>query len=145
MSIICSIFVLNSVIIPTLERILPDQCPLINSQELCSLGWILRLYYLLRVGLIQMFYVSTNPNIMFMSYVRSYAGCRKFIYIHQVLSVWPPCGCYSNINWKIFLQIVICSVITDLMTPLDSIYGSYFSYSPLWLLVNILKRATCKR
>ncbi|KAK9286923.1 hypothetical protein L1049_015330 [Liquidambar formosana] len=52
-----SIFILNSVVIPTLQWILPDQCTQISSQEQCLSGGILKLYYLLRLGLIQLFYV----------------------------------------------------------------------------------------
>lgn len=66
-----SIFVLKSVIIPILEWILPDQCPFINFQELCSLGSILRLYYLLRLGLIQMFYVFWFYPLYIFSFILS--------------------------------------------------------------------------
>lgn len=54
----CSIFILKSAVIPTLVWILPDQCSLLSSPELCS-GWsILKLYSFLRLGLIQLLYVS---------------------------------------------------------------------------------------
>ncbi|XP_051146515.1 protein EI24 homolog [Andrographis paniculata] len=52
-----SIFVLRSVIIPTLNWLLPDGCSFINSQELCSFGAIFRFYSFLRLGLVQLFYV----------------------------------------------------------------------------------------
>ncbi|KAK6945456.1 hypothetical protein RJ641_013000, partial [Dillenia turbinata] len=52
-----SIFILKSVVMPILQWILPDQCLNLCSQELCSLGGILKFYSFLRVGLIQLFYV----------------------------------------------------------------------------------------
>lgn len=54
----CSIFLLNSVIIPTLQWILPDQCP--HNGEPCSIDGIAKLYSFLRLGLLQLFYVSTH-------------------------------------------------------------------------------------
>ncbi|KAG5525828.1 hypothetical protein RHGRI_032198 [Rhododendron griersonianum] len=50
-----SIFLLNSVIIPTLQWILPDQCP--HNGEPCSIDGIAKLYSFLRLGLLQLFYV----------------------------------------------------------------------------------------
>ncbi|XP_059653548.1 protein EI24 homolog isoform X2 [Cornus florida] len=52
-----SIFILKSVVIPTLQWILPDQCPHIRSQEPCSFGSIVKIYSFLRFGLVQLFYV----------------------------------------------------------------------------------------
>ncbi|XP_028113726.1 protein EI24 homolog [Camellia sinensis] len=51
-----SIFIVNSVVIPTLQWILPDQCPHSGSQKLCSSGGILKLYPFLRLGFLQLFY-----------------------------------------------------------------------------------------
>lgn len=56
----CSIFVLRSVVIPTLQWVLPDGCPQINPQESCPFGGIFRFYSFLRLGLIQLFYVSAD-------------------------------------------------------------------------------------
>ncbi|BBG96172.1 Protein EI24 homolog [Prunus dulcis] len=53
-----SIIILNSVIVPALQWILPDRCPEFSSQELCSFGGILKFYSFLRLGLIQLFYVT---------------------------------------------------------------------------------------
>ncbi|KAL7227919.1 hypothetical protein ACSBR1_022740 [Camellia fascicularis] len=55
-----SIFIVNSVVIPTLQWILPDQCPHSGSQELCSSGGILKLYSFLRLGLLQLFYRTNH-------------------------------------------------------------------------------------
>ncbi|KAH6814683.1 etoposide-induced protein [Perilla frutescens var. frutescens] len=52
-----SILVLRSVVIPTLQWVLPDVCPLIKYQESCPFGGIVRFYSFLRLGLIQLFYV----------------------------------------------------------------------------------------
>ncbi|KAJ4717382.1 protein EI24-like [Melia azedarach] len=52
-----SMFVLKSVVIPTLLWILPDQCSQFSSQELCSGGSILKFYSFLRRGLVQLLYV----------------------------------------------------------------------------------------
>ncbi|XP_011087701.1 protein EI24 homolog isoform X1 [Sesamum indicum] len=52
-----SILVLRSVVIPTLQWVLPDECQLINYQESCPFGGIFRFYSFLRLGLIQLFYV----------------------------------------------------------------------------------------
>lgn len=66
-----SIFVLKSIIIPTLEWILPDQCPLIDFQEPCSGGNILRFHYLLRLGLIQIVYVLWFYPLYVFSFILS--------------------------------------------------------------------------
>ncbi|XP_035540818.1 protein EI24 homolog isoform X2 [Juglans regia] len=52
-----SIFVLNSVVIPMLQWILPDQCSHINSQLPCSFDGILKFYSILRRGVVQLFYI----------------------------------------------------------------------------------------
>ncbi|XP_044491122.1 protein EI24 homolog isoform X1 [Mangifera indica] len=52
-----SIFVLYSVVTPTLLWILPDNCSKFSSQELCSHGGIIKLYSFLRLALIQLLYV----------------------------------------------------------------------------------------
>ncbi|RDX91894.1 Protein EI24-like protein, partial [Mucuna pruriens] len=52
-----SIFVLNSVVIPALWWILPDQCSQFVSHKPCDLGGTLRFYSFLRLALIQLFYV----------------------------------------------------------------------------------------
>ncbi|XP_065872183.1 protein EI24 homolog isoform X2 [Euphorbia lathyris] len=52
-----SIFVLHSVVVPTLQWILPGQVSNISSQEISSYGNILKLHSFLRSGLIQLFYV----------------------------------------------------------------------------------------
>ncbi|KAH1222068.1 Protein EI24 [Glycine max] len=52
-----SIFVLNSVVIPALWWILPDQCSQFVSHKLCDLGGTLKFYSFLRLALIQLFYV----------------------------------------------------------------------------------------
>ncbi|KAJ8526409.1 hypothetical protein K7X08_028886 [Anisodus acutangulus] len=60
-----SIFVLKSVIIPALELILPGHCPQTNSQESCSFSSILEFYRFLRVGLVQLFYVSMPFSVLY--------------------------------------------------------------------------------
>ncbi|KAL4654833.1 hypothetical protein ACB092_01G408800 [Castanea dentata] len=52
-----SMIVLNSVVIPMLFWILPDHCSQIGTQVPCSFGGIVKLYSVLRLGLIQLFYV----------------------------------------------------------------------------------------
>ncbi|KAK4271042.1 hypothetical protein QN277_019794 [Acacia crassicarpa] len=52
-----SLFILNSVVIPTLQRILPDQCSQLGSHKFCDFGGILKFYSFLRLGLIDFFYV----------------------------------------------------------------------------------------
>ncbi|KAL3620830.1 hypothetical protein CASFOL_035742 [Castilleja foliolosa] len=51
------ILVLRSFVIPTLQWVLPDKCPSINSEESCPFGGIFRFYSVLRLGLIQLFYL----------------------------------------------------------------------------------------
>lgn len=51
-----SIFVLNSVVIPALWWILPDQCSQLVSHKLCALAGTLKFYSFLRLVLIQLFY-----------------------------------------------------------------------------------------
>lgn len=60
---LCSIFVLNSVVIPALWWILPDQCSQLVSHKLCDLGGTLKFYSFLRLALIQLFYVSIKYTI----------------------------------------------------------------------------------
>ncbi|XP_077249776.1 etoposide-induced protein [Tasmannia lanceolata] len=52
-----SIFILNSVIIPVLLRILPDHCQKIGSRDLCAIKETLKIYSSVRSILIQLFYV----------------------------------------------------------------------------------------
>ncbi|KAL1534909.1 protein EI24 isoform X2 [Salvia divinorum] len=52
-----SILLLRSVVIPTLQWVLPDVCMLNKSQELCPFGGISRFYSFLQHGLIQLVYV----------------------------------------------------------------------------------------
>ncbi|KAI5661607.1 hypothetical protein M9H77_20930 [Catharanthus roseus] len=62
-----SIFILKSVIIPTLQWILPDQCP----DAPCSYEGTLRFYSLLRHGLIQIFYVFWFYPMYIFSFILS--------------------------------------------------------------------------
>lgn len=64
-----SIFILNSIVIPTLQWILPGQCPC--SEGLCSCGAILKFYSLLRLGLVQLFYVLWFYPLCILSFVLS--------------------------------------------------------------------------
>ncbi|XP_021901595.1 protein EI24 homolog isoform X6 [Carica papaya] len=66
-----SLFVLNSVVIPTLEWMLPHQCSLITDQETCPLGGILKFYYLLRLGLVQLFYLFWFYPLYIFSFILS--------------------------------------------------------------------------
>ncbi|KAA8545485.1 hypothetical protein F0562_020269 [Nyssa sinensis] len=66
-----SIFILNSVIIPTLQWILPDQCQQIRSQEPCSFDSILKLYSFLRLALVQLFYVLWFYPLYIFSFILS--------------------------------------------------------------------------
>ncbi|CAL5404966.1 unnamed protein product [Camellia sinensis] len=66
-----SIFIVNSVVIPTLQWILPDQCPHSGSQKLCSSGGILKLYSFLRLGLLQLFYVFGLYPLYVFSFILS--------------------------------------------------------------------------
>ncbi|KAL3843679.1 hypothetical protein ACJIZ3_001082 [Penstemon smallii] len=67
-----SIFVLRSAVIPTLQWVLPDGCPQISSQESCSLGGgIFRFYSLLRLGLVQLFYVFWFYPMYIFSFILS--------------------------------------------------------------------------
>ncbi|XP_027334311.1 protein EI24 homolog isoform X2 [Abrus precatorius] len=52
-----SIFVLNSVVIPALWWILPDECSQFVSHKQCDLRGTLKFYSFLRLALIQLFYV----------------------------------------------------------------------------------------
>lgn len=82
---LCSIFILRSFIIPTLQWILPDGCLQITSQESCSIGGILRLYSFLRFWLVQLFYVSTAFSIT--------------IVYHALLS-------FGRVNWNVQQKFV---------------------------------------
>ncbi|XP_062177215.1 protein EI24 homolog isoform X2 [Alnus glutinosa] len=52
-----SMFVLNTVVIPMLHWILPDQSSQFSSQIAGSFGGVLKFYSFVRLGLIQLFYV----------------------------------------------------------------------------------------
>lgn len=58
MFFVCSIFVLNSVVVPILDWILPYQCQQYGLEHPCPIGGVMKFYTLLRHGLIQLFYVS---------------------------------------------------------------------------------------
>ncbi|THG05333.1 hypothetical protein TEA_003006 [Camellia sinensis var. sinensis] len=60
-----------SVIIPTLQWILPDQCPQTVSQEPCSFDGILELYSSLRLGLLQLVYVLWFYPLYIFSFIIS--------------------------------------------------------------------------
>ncbi|XP_050208963.1 protein EI24 homolog [Mercurialis annua] len=66
-----SLFVLNSVVIPTLQLILPDQLSNISSQETSTFSSILKLYSFLRHGLIQLFYVFWFYPLYLFSFILS--------------------------------------------------------------------------
>ncbi|XP_057465975.1 protein EI24 homolog isoform X1 [Actinidia eriantha] len=66
-----SISLLNSVIVPTLQWILPDQCPHTSSQEPCSFDGISKLYSFLRLGLLQVFYVFWFYPLYIFSFILS--------------------------------------------------------------------------
>ncbi|XP_015580744.1 protein EI24 homolog isoform X2 [Ricinus communis] len=66
-----SMFVLNSVVIPTLQWILPDRHSDISSQESLTSGSILKLYSFLRLGLIQLFYVFWFYPLYLFSFILS--------------------------------------------------------------------------
>lgn len=50
-------FILKSLVIPTLEWILPNQCQQFGTQDSCSFGGILKFYSFLHRGLVQLFYM----------------------------------------------------------------------------------------
>lgn len=64
-----SIFLLNSVIIPTLQRILPDQW--LKNGEPCPIDGISKLYSFLRLGLLQLFYVLWFYPLYVFSFILS--------------------------------------------------------------------------
>uniref|UniRef100_A0A2P2LHI2 Protein EI24 homolog n=1 Tax=Rhizophora mucronata TaxID=61149 RepID=A0A2P2LHI2_RHIMU len=66
-----SMFVLHSVVIPTLLWILPDQCSEIASQGSCSFANILKFFSYLRLGLIQLFYVFWFYPLYLFSFILS--------------------------------------------------------------------------
>ncbi|GLT25322.1 hypothetical protein SLA2020_004560 [Shorea laevis] len=66
-----SLFVLKSVVIPSLEWILPDQCSENSCQELSLFGGILKFYSSLRAGLIQLFYIFWFYPLYVFSFVLS--------------------------------------------------------------------------
>ncbi|KAF6147888.1 hypothetical protein GIB67_014468 [Kingdonia uniflora] len=66
-----SIFILNSVVIPTLQWILPHQCQQFGSSDPCSFGGIAKLYSFLHHGLIQLFYIFWFYPLYVFSFVLS--------------------------------------------------------------------------
>lgn len=66
-----SIFTLYSVIIPSLEWILPDHCPHLVPGEECSFGGTLKFYSFLRTGLVQLFYVLWFYPLYVFSFILS--------------------------------------------------------------------------
>ncbi|XP_038877854.1 protein EI24 homolog isoform X2 [Benincasa hispida] len=66
-----SLLILNSVIIPTLQWILPDQQSVIDSHNLGAFGGILKLYSFLRLGLIQLFYLFWFYPMYIFSFILS--------------------------------------------------------------------------
>ncbi|KAK4802513.1 hypothetical protein SAY86_000716 [Trapa natans] len=66
-----SMFILRLMVIPTLQRILPENCLQIYSQDSCSLDIVFKLYSLLRAGLIQLFYVLWFYPLYIFSFILS--------------------------------------------------------------------------
>ncbi|KAK9929111.1 hypothetical protein M0R45_026219 [Rubus argutus] len=66
-----SIVFLNSFIIPALYWILPDRCAEFSSQEFCSFPGIWKFYSFLRLGLIQLFYVTWFYPLYVFSFILS--------------------------------------------------------------------------
>ncbi|XP_010256398.1 PREDICTED: protein EI24 homolog isoform X2 [Nelumbo nucifera] len=66
-----SLFILNSVVIPTIQWILPDECQNFGSKDLCPLGGIVKLYSFLSNGLIQLFYIFWFYPLYVFSFVLS--------------------------------------------------------------------------
>ncbi|KAL1320046.1 hypothetical protein HN51_064796 [Arachis hypogaea] len=87
-----SIFVLNSVVIPALWWILPDQCSLLLSHQLCPLRGTLIFYSILRVLLVQCFYLLWFYPLYVFSIVLStiwYNDIAKFGYAAMGRSKFP--------------------------------------------------------
>ncbi|KAI3951525.1 hypothetical protein MKX01_018641 [Papaver californicum] len=79
-----SIFILKSLVIPTLEWILPDQCQQFGTQDLCSYGGILKFYSFLHRGLVQLFYMLWFYPLNVLSIVLSsiwYIDIAKHAYV----------------------------------------------------------------
>ncbi|CAN1143494.1 Protein EI24 homolog [Linum perenne] len=66
-----SLFLLNSVVIPTLLWILPDKCSEISSGEQCSFDGILKYYSFLRHGLMQLVYIFWFYPLYLFSFILS--------------------------------------------------------------------------
>lgn len=66
-----SLLILNSVVIPTLQWILPDQQSMIGSHKLGAFGGALKLYSFLRHGLIQLFYLFWFYPMYIFSFILS--------------------------------------------------------------------------
>lgn len=62
---------LNSVVIPILLWILPDQCQQFSPRDLCGIGEILKLYGFLRFALIELFYICWFYPLYVFSFVLS--------------------------------------------------------------------------
>ncbi|XP_038681528.1 protein EI24 homolog isoform X2 [Tripterygium wilfordii] len=66
-----SIFVMKSIVLPTLWWILPEKCPVNDDQQICLFGNILKVYYFLRLGLVQLFYVCWFYPLYVLSFILS--------------------------------------------------------------------------
>ncbi|PIA47253.1 hypothetical protein AQUCO_01400142v1 [Aquilegia coerulea] len=66
-----SIFVLNSLVIPTLQWILPYQCQQFGLQDPCSIGLTSKVYFVLRFGLVRFFYIFWFYPLYLLSFVLS--------------------------------------------------------------------------
>ncbi|XP_030469566.2 protein EI24 homolog [Syzygium oleosum] len=66
-----SIFVLKSLVIPTLQWILPENCSQITSQGSCPSSGVLKLYSFLHFGLVQLFYVFWFYPLYIFSFILS--------------------------------------------------------------------------
>lgn len=97
-NVLCSILVLRSVVTPTLQWVLPDVCPLIKSQESCQFGGIFRFYFFLRLGLIQLFYVSADFFFLTVHHSLSWKDCKQ---------INDPCSIYVSIFFVIQNRKVI--------------------------------------
>ncbi|KAF5201979.1 Ei24-like protein [Thalictrum thalictroides] len=79
-----SIFVLNSLVIPTLQWILPYQCQQFGPEDPCSIGLTSKVYSILRFGLVQIFYMLWFYPLYVLSFVLSniwYSDIAKHAYV----------------------------------------------------------------
>ncbi|KAF8019345.1 hypothetical protein BT93_G0118 [Corymbia citriodora subsp. variegata] len=136
-SLCLNIILLRSLVIPTLEWILPENCSQITSQDSCPFSRVLRLYSFLHLGLVQLFYVFWFYPLYIFSFILSTIWY-KWNYTEVSLDKRLD---FFQSNWAFFAGFGNpCVLASFFFSPLVG-YGVMAILFPLFVLTATSSRA----